>query len=349
MSDLISTPESSGMEPLLDTLLREAVPEIKLALGDLIDRENQRAIPDRYVKLLPEQTLIVTLRPDAGEAIQPVAGELERELSDSCMRHGSLYDRAYRVKLRVAPSPGAPLFRVSMRRGEEPEPEPFQVPRRQPEPTPEVVVLPPGVSAQLPSGPSTAAVAEAAAENATIAAPAPPAPPEPAAPSVDPDATRLDGMPAPPVFDRERFSLVIEDEEGAEKERFAVPGATTTVGRQTDNLELRSDVAITDAPHVSRRQLALVWAPQGDTAGFTVYNLGLNPLHVGEREVPGANRGKGDLNLEAIPAEHAEWVAAGTAMTIGEHGPVLRIVDAKPGDAPAEPEPEIDPDATRFG
>src|SRR6185503_18182116 len=61
--------------------------------------------PDRYVKLLPEQTLVVTLRPDAGEAVQPIAGELERELTDSCMRHGSLYDRAYRVKLRVAPSP----------------------------------------------------------------------------------------------------------------------------------------------------------------------------------------------------------------------------------------------------
>lgn len=371
MSDLISTPESSGMEPLLDTLLREAVPEIKLALGDLIDRENQRAIPDRYVKLLPEQTLIVTLRPDAGEAIQPIAGELERELTDSCMRHGSLYDRAYRVKLRVAPSPGAPLFRVSMRRGEEAEPEPFQVPRRQPEPTPTVAAAAPGVSMQLPSGPSTAAVAEAAAEaaaaeNATIAAPQPPAPepappaeepPAPApsfelvegmGPSLDPDATRLDGMPAPPSFDRGRFALVIEDEEGEERERFAVPGPTTTVGRQTDNLELRSDVAITDAPHVSRRQLALVWAPKGDTPGFTVYNLGLNPLHVGEREVAGANVGKGELRVDTLPPEHGEWVEPGTEMTIGEHGPVLRIVDTREAAAPP-PEPEIDPDATRFG
>jgi hypothetical protein len=379
MSDLISTPESSGMEPLLDTLLREAVPEIKLALGDLIDRENQRAIPDRYVKLLPEQTLIVTLRPDAGEAIQTIAAELERELSDSCMRHGSLYDRAYRVKLRVAPSPGAPLFRVSMRRGEEVEPEPFQVPKRQPEPTPTVVAAAPGVSVQAPSGPSTAAIAEAA-ENATIAAPQPPAPepapappppapePEPkpayAAPafelvepmgaSMDPDATRLDGMPAPPSFDRGRFALAIEDEEGQERERFSIPAPTTTVGRQTDNLEMRADVAITDAPHVSRRQLALVWAPQGDTPGFTVYNLGLNPVHVGEREVAGANVGKGELRLDALPSQHSEWVAPGTEMVVGEHGPVLRIVDGKASekaeDAPApEPEVEIDPDATRFG
>ncbi|MFL5385632.1 MAG: hypothetical protein ACJ8GN_24205 [Longimicrobiaceae bacterium] len=356
MSELISTPESSGAEPLLDTLLREAVPEIKLALGDLIDRENQRAIPDRYVKLLPEQTLVVTLRPDAGEAVQPIAGELERELTDSCMRHGSLYDRAYRVKLRVAPSPAAPLFRVAMRRGEEPEPELFQAPRRQPEPTPSVSASP-SVSVQVPTGPSTETVAAAsaagAADNATIIAPEPaPPPPPPSAPSIDPDATRLDGVapPAPePAFDAGRFVLAVEDEEGAERERFPIPGPTTTVGRQTDNLELRGDVAITDAPHVSRRQLALVWAPRGDDPGFTVYNVGLNPLRVDEREVVGANR-KGELRLEELGDENSAWVTPGTEMTIGEHGPVLRIVDTREGEAGgAAPEVEIDPDATRFG
>ncbi|MFL5539384.1 MAG: FHA domain-containing protein, partial [Longimicrobiaceae bacterium] len=326
MSELISTPEASGAEPLLDTLLREAVPEIKLALGDLIDRENQRAIPDRYVKLLPEQTLVVTLRPDAGEAVQPIAGELERELTDSCMRHGSLYDRAYRVKLRVAPSPAAPLFRVAMRRGEEAEPEPFQLPRRQPEPTPSVTAAPPPVTVQVPSGPSAetvAASAAGAADNATIIAPepAPPASPPaaaaPSAPSIDPDATRLDGMPPPsaePAFDAGRFVLAVEDEEGVERERFPIPAPTTTVGRQTDNLELRSDVAITDAPHVSRRQLALVWAPRGDDPGFTVYNVGLNPLHVDEREVVGANR-KGELRVEELGDDSSAWVAPGTEMT----------------------------------
>jgi hypothetical protein len=406
MSELISTPESTGAEPLLDTLLREAVPEIKLALGDLIDRENQRAIPDRYHKLLPEQTLVVTLRPDAGEAVQPIAGELERELTDSCMRHGSLYDRAYRVKLRVAPSPAAPLFRVAMRRGEEAEPELFQAPRRT-EPTPPVSVAP-MVTAQVPTGPSTDIVAATAAENATIIAPepaappapsAPPEPPEPAlapgapsalalgpgappappappilveaaGPSMDPDATRLDGMPPPSAevevdkasdggFDAERFALAVEDEEGTERERFPVPTATTTVGRKTDNLELRGDVSITDAPHVSRRQLALVWAPREEQPGFTVYNVGLNPLHVGGREVVGANR-KGELNLAELGDDSAAWVEPGAEMIIGEHGPVLRIVDTRPadedadgsGDAEAAPEVsevEIDPDATRFG
>jgi hypothetical protein len=166
---------------------------------------------------------------------------------------------------------------------------------------------------------------------------------------MDPDATRLDGMPPPePSFDAGRFALVVQDEEGEERERFPISAATTTVGRQTENPELRSDVAITDAPHVSRRQLALVWAPHGDgEPGFTVYNLGLNPLHVGEREVPGANL-KGELDLASL---EGEWVPPGAEMTIGEHGPVLRIADSRAGDAAAEPEPEpeIDPDATRFG
>jgi pSer/pThr/pTyr-binding forkhead associated (FHA) protein len=367
MSELISTPESAGAEPLLDTLLREAVPEIKLALGDLIDRENQRAIPDRYHKLLPEQTLVVTLRPDAGEAVQPIAGELERELTDSCMRHGSLYDRAYRVKLRVAPSPAAPLFRVAMRRGEEAEPELFQVPqRRQPEPTPEVSVARPRVSVQVPSGPSTDTIAAGPAENATVVAPEPaaPAPPAkaaavPSGPSIDPDATRLDGAPLAAAeagakgFDAGRFALVIEDEDGTERERFPVPAPTTTVGRQTDNLELRSDVAITDAPHVSRRQLVLVWEPREEQPGFTVYNVGLNPLHVGGREVVGANQ-KSELKVEELAESSREWVAPGSELTIGEHGPVLRIVDTRPADgagagAEGAPEVEIDPDATRFG
>src|ERR671916_2757116 len=94
------TPESAVDEPLLDTFLREAVPEIKLALGDYIDRDNLRAIPDRYAKLLPESVLVVSLRPDVAEAIRPIAAELEEELTDSVMRHGSLYDREYRVRLR---------------------------------------------------------------------------------------------------------------------------------------------------------------------------------------------------------------------------------------------------------
>jgi hypothetical protein len=386
MSDLISTPEASDQEPLLDTLLREAVPEVKLALGDLIDRENQRAIPDRYQKILPESTLVVTLRPDAAAAVQPVAPELERELTDSCMRHGSLYDRAYRVRLRAAASPGAPLFRVASRRGDEPDPEPFQAPRPEPTPRPAIEAAP-LAAPPIPTGPSTAAVAAAveAAANETVIAPRPAEPPRvtetvrtapvaPSVPEIDPDATRLDGfVPQPPQpapssapqpgrWDGERFVLVVESEEGEERERFPIANPMTTVGRQTDNPELRADAAITNAPHVSRRQLALVWAPRGDEVGFTVYNVGLNPLHVNGNEIPGANRSKGDLMLEELMAGHTEWVQPDTPMRIGEHGPVLRLADLRPpedgaGDEPkpaaeAEAPPaevEMDPDATRFG
>ena len=186
--------------------------------------------------------------------------------------------------------------------------------------------------------------------------------PEPAAaePFDDPDATRLDGVPPPsqqssipggtvlPKFEAGRFALAVESEEGEERERFPIPAPMTTVGRQTENPDLRADVLITDAPHVSRRQLALVWAPRGNAPGFTVYNVGLNPLHVNEREVPGANRGKGDLRLDELMMDHTEWVAPGTEMVIGEHGPVLRIADTAP-EPEAEPEVEVDPDATRFG
>ncbi|MFL5541838.1 MAG: hypothetical protein ACJ8J0_22820, partial [Longimicrobiaceae bacterium] len=82
---------------------------------------------------------------------------------------------------------------------------------------------------------------------------------------------------------------------------------------------------------------------------FTVYNVGLNPLHVDEREVVGANR-KGELRVEELGDDSSAWVAPGTEMTIGEHGPVLRIVDTREGQGgEAAPEVEVDPDATRFG
>ena len=64
MTDSIQS-DSPIEEPLLDQILREGIPEIKLALGDLIDRDNSRAIPDRYARFLPETLLVVTLRPDA--------------------------------------------------------------------------------------------------------------------------------------------------------------------------------------------------------------------------------------------------------------------------------------------
>jgi hypothetical protein len=308
-----------GEEPLLDSLLRDAVPEVKLALGELIDRDNARSLPDRYARLLPETTLAVVLRPDAAEAIRPIAAELERELSDSCMRHGSLYDRAYRVKLRQAESGGAPLFRVAVL-------------------TPEQLKAQAAAAAAPPESSRTEfapAPAASGARGETVLSPAPPA--------RDEDATRIEGPPRAPAPPAGRFLLVMEDLEGKEQARFSLTDGETTVGRRSEDPSLRSTVMLPEVPHVSRRQLALVWAPQGDEPPFRVYNLGLNPVCVGETDVPGANVGRGPLRLGAVEEAHAARVGPGIPMRIGEQGPVLRILEAK------EAGPAIDPDATRLG
>ncbi len=326
-------------EPLLDALLREAVPEIKLALGDVIDRDNARSLPDRYARLLPETTLLVTLRPDAGEALLPVAAELEREMTESCTRHGSLYDRVYKVSLRGSQDPGAPLFRVSVDKGDAPAPPSLaEVAAAAPPPPPAPAPRPRTVAADGPP-PS----------EATVAAPEPRR-----GPSIDPDATRLDfGVPS--GWEDGRWELAVEDEDGTERESFPLPGAVTTVGRRSDNPALTSDLMLTGAPHVSRRQVALVWDPRGGEPGFRVHNVGLNPVHLEGRAVPGANVGKGPLMLEEIGDDHRAWLAPGTPLRVGEHGPVLRIRDTGTADEGESGEPEedagpaIDPDATHFG
>lgn len=326
MSDSVDAmPTGPSEEPLLDALLREAIPEIKLALGDLIDRDNARALPDRYAKLLPEATLAVTLRPDAAEALLPIAAELEAELSDSCTRHGSLYDRVYRVRLRRADAQGVPLFRVSTVSGREAE---------------VASVAPPPPPVPSPAAERTMAAPAAPPSDPTMAAP------PRRAPMMDPDATRIEGIGPPPGPAPGRFLLVVEDEDGTEREVFPLSEALTTVGRRSDDPSLRSSVALDGAPHVSRRQLALVWEPQRGEPGFRVYNLGLNTVHVGDAEVPGANLGKGPLRLEEVADLHAVRLTAGETLRIGEHGPVLRL---RENDDAGEDGPPVDPDATRFG
>lgn len=337
-------------EPLLDQLLREAVPEIKLALGDLIDRDNARSLPDRYARLLPETVLVVTLRPDAARSLSPVALQLEGELTDSCMRHGSLYDRPYRVRLHEAGNPGAPLFRISKENPGGPADTPG---------------LTQGASAPAPAlgtvsaPPLSPPVAPIEARGETIAVPPPrttappPAPPAPAAPARiidDPDATRMEGLapaaaPAPD-WDTKRWELVVEDEDGDAAERFPIPAAEVTIGRHTDNPQLQSDLMLAGAPQVSRRHLVLRWAPRHGVPGFQVANLGLNALNVDGDEIAGANL-KGPFRLEEVPERHTRWVPTETRMRIGENGPILRVAAVE---APAaEPEPAEDPDATRFG
>jgi hypothetical protein len=317
--------DPDGMQMSLDIFLRDVLPEVKLGLGTQIDRENARALPGRYARLLPETLLVATLRPDAAEAITPIAAEIERELTNSCTRHGSLYDRVYRVQLRRAEERDAPLFTVSTHTGHDLA-------------APDASAAPPPADAGAAGGPPAAAPGASAAAAGAPAGETMRA----ALPVADPDATRVDGPDAIPGWEAGRWLLVVEDEAGAEQEVFRVVEPFTTVGRRTDDPQLRVTVALSDVPHVSRRQLALLWDGEDPEPGFRVYNVGLNPLHVDEREIPGARAGRGALRLEEIDARHSARIAIERPVRIGEHGPILRIREI-----PATAEDD-DPEATRF-
>jgi hypothetical protein len=321
MSDTFADPaRDGGQQELMDELLRAGVPEIKLALGQLIDRENARPLPPKYARLLPESILSVTLRPDAAAALTPIAADLERELTDSCNRHGSLYDRSYRVQLQRSSEGDAPLYAVASHAAKElpggTEP-------------PSVIADAPEAATARPSSRATAALAGEGS-----------APVIPQAPA---DATRI-GSPATPGWEPGRWLLVVEDTEGEPREAFRLGEPLVTVGRGSDDPQLRASIAISDAPHVSRRQLALVWEERDGAPGFRVFNLGLNAIHLPGLDIPGAHTGKGLIDLDSMAAEHAGWLPPGVPLKIGEHGPTLRI-----DDVPPDPdEVAVDPDATVF-
>ena len=313
MIDDANVPRDTSGQSMMDELLRAGVPEIKLALGDLIDRENARPLPPKYARLMPESVLLVTLREDAATALEAIAANLERELTDSCNRHGSLYDRAYRVRLQRSGDPDAPLYSVSAVAGAE------GGPKAEPEP---------GASSESP---------------APVAAPAATRSPGPPIPVADPDATRA-GLEEPIGWQPGRWVLVVEDDAGGEREVFRLTDARVTVGRGSDDPRHRSTIAISDAPHVSRRQLALVWEERDGAAGFKVFNLGLNEVHLPGQSIPGANAGKGPLDLDSVGEAHAGWLPPGVPLRIGDHGPTMRVEEV-----PQENE-EVwkDPDATVF-
>lgn len=312
MIDLPVPEDHSGEHyPFLDTLLREALPEIKLALGELIDRENARNLPSKYARLLPETSLVVTLRPDAAEAIEPIAQSIERELTDSCTRHGSLYDRSYRVRLHRSDDPDAPLYRVAAHSGHAPG---------------------------SPHGELPAVTADRA--GSTESAPLPVS---------DPDATRIEEV-GPPTWQPGRWLLVVEDDAGEQREAFRLTDAYVTIGRRTDDPKLRTTIALSDVPHVSRRQLALLWEERDGAPGFRVYNLGLNAVHLPSLELPGAHIGKGALHLEAVDEAHVGWLPPGVPIRIGDNGPVLRVEELPEpaGEEDLADLAEDDPDATRY-
>jgi hypothetical protein len=306
--------------PFLDALLRDALPEIKLALGELIDRENSRSLPERYAKLLPDSVLVVTLRSDAAAAIAPLVETVERDLTDSVMRHGSLYDRTYRVQLRRSEDPDAPLYRVSAHAGH----------------VPPAALAPQDVTAFAPAPPrpappapddGTDASTEASTEGLPIA---------------DPDATRIDDV-GPPGWTPGQWVMVVENLEGEEQEVFRLGDPFTSVGRRTADPELQTTIALSEVPHLSRRQLVLIFEERGGEPGFKLYNLGLNSLHLPEREIRGAKVGRGALRLDDVAEGSIAWITPGTPVRIGDHGPVLRIDEVPPDQ---EDEEEVDPDAT---
>ena len=312
MIDINPPEEHSGDQyPFLDVILRDALPEIKLALGDLIDRENARALPGRYARLLPDTLLLVTVRPDAAEALTPVAPAVEAELTDSCTRHGSLYDRVYRVELRSSDSPDAPLFLVSAHSGHD--------------------------------------GGKAAQEAQAVEDPSPTA-----LPTADPDATRID-FAGPPGWEPGRWVLLVRDETDAEQEVFRITDPFTTIGRQSSDPQLQTAIALSNVPHVSRRQLAMVWDERDGAAGFRFYNVGLNAVHLAGHEITGSHTPRGHLDLDAIAEEHTGWLPPGVPLRIGDHGPTLEVEEVPPEDEEeladdlVDPEDEIDPDATVFG
>jgi len=307
MNDEVLASTGGGDPSLLDELLRTAVPEIKLALGERIDGENARPLPPRYARLLPPTALWVTLRPDAADAVGPIVHDLERELTDSCNRHGSLYDRSYTVRLQRAGAEDAPLYTVEVAAGAQEEP---------------------GIA-----GDDRPAVAAASGEReiGSAGTDAPGA------------STGTASVGSPTGWDPERWIVVVEDAMGGARETFRLTDPIVTVGRVSDDQGLQPGIAISDTPHVSRRQLALAWEARDGAPGFALYNLGLNALEVGGRKLPGARVGRGPLDLGRVPDEARGWIPPGTPFRIGDSGPMLRIDELE-----ARDEDWIDPDATVF-
>lgn len=302
----------------MDEMLRSGIPEIKLALGEVIDRENARPLPPKYARLLPPSVLTVILRDDAGDALQPIAQGLERELTDSCNRHGSLYDRRYRVELQRTEDPDAPLYSVTVHAG-----------RDAGAPEPEAVATGAGAGGTHSGGPA------ANAAGGSGAAPIPT--------TIVPDVSHP-GEKVPAGWEDGRWVLIVEDVDGAQREVFRIAEPALTVGRSADDPGIRPSIAISDAPHVSRRQLALAWEARGGKPGFRVYNLGLNAVHLPEEEISGARVGRAGIDLGSVSDEHIGWLPPGVPLRIGDHGPILRIDEVPPGpeDFP------VDPDATVF-
>jgi hypothetical protein len=279
--------------------LQDALPELKLVLGERIDEEGSGGMPPRYARALPPARLLVTLRPDAAAALGAIAAELERDLTDACNRHGSLYDRRYRVELQAADDPAAPLFAVSLQ--------------------------------------AAASDAQAAGEGEGALPPGGDAAASRPTPHADLPVVAAGGE----GWDAGSWVLLVEEEEGRPDLRLRIEQPQVVVGRVTDEAALRPDLPLPDLPHVSRRHLVLRWEERDGAPGFLVHNLGKNTVHLPGQSLPGADHGRGALDLSRVPPASSGWLPPGAPLRIGEGGPWLRVMEAG--------EPQADPDATVLG
>ena len=161
---------------------------------------------------------------------------------------------------------------------------------------------------------------------------------------MDPDATRVDAPRPAAGWQPGRWVLVVENDAGEETGVFPLTEPLSTVGRRSEDPDLRADIGLPEVPHVSRRQLAISWDPRGGEPGFRIVNLGLNFVHVGDRSIPGANQKRGPVRVEDVAAVHTDRWAPGEPLRIGEAGPTLVLRDTGEGEQAMD-----DPDATRFG
>jgi hypothetical protein len=139
--------------------------------------------------------------------------------------------------------------------------------------------------------------------------------------------------------------MLIVERGGEAREAFRIVESQVTVGRAANDPALRPSISISDAPHVSRRQLVLLWQERDGAPGFRVYNIGLNAVHLSGRTIPGAQLHGDAIDVGSVGAEHTGWLPPGMPLRIGDEGPTLRIEEVPPG--PDEEAP-IDPDATVF-
>ena len=329
----------ASRQALMDELLRGAIPEIKLGLGEAIDRENARPLPPRYARLLPETLLVVTLRPDAADALEPIATELEQELTNSCTRHGSLYDRAYCVRLQRSGDHDAPLYVVSAHAGKDIGGRGAALSKDERSDAPVADGADDAEEGQGTPSPSQVSSGSLATRRTMegVAQVQSPDEGEPAysanrhMPMSSGEMTRDPGR-SDEGWHPGRWVLVVESAGGEEREVFRISQPLVTVGRRTDDPSLRAAIAISDAPSVSRRQMALEWEDRDGAAGFRVYNLGLNPLYIPGRDIPGSRSGKTATALDRIGEEFIGWLPPGVPMRIGDQGPTLRIEEVPVSD-----------------